>query len=138
MRELHFWLLSGRHGGAIRSLGIANSHAQRVARAVAIIRNGFTSPLRVEQLAAAAGMSASSFYELIRAVTSLTPLQFQKQLRLIEARRMMLAEGVGIGSAAHRVGYESVPQFTREYGRLFGLPPARDIKAVVVRMDAAA
>jgi len=138
LREMHFWLLSGRHGGAIRSLGVADSHAQRVARAVAIIRDSFASPLRVEHLAEAAGMSPSSFHEHFRAITSLTPLQFQKQLRLIEARRMMLADGAGIGGAAHSVGYESVPQFTREYGRLFGLPPARDIKAVKVRTAAAA
>ncbi len=138
IRELHFWLLSGRHGGAIRSLGVADSHAQRIARAVAIIRDGFASPLRVEQLAEAAGMSASSFYEHFRGITSLTPLQFQKQLRLIEARRMMLAQGAGIGSAAHAVGYESVPQFTREYGRMFGLPPARDMKVVKARTNAAA
>ena len=138
LRELHFWLLSGRHGGAIRSLGVADSHAQRVARAVAIIRDNFASPLRVEHLAEAAGMSPSSFHEHFRAVTSLTPLQFQKQLRLIEARRMMLADGAGIGGAAHSVGYESVSQFTREYGRLFGLPPARDMKVVNMRTEAAA
>ena len=138
IRELHFWLLSGRHGGAIRSLGVADSHAQRIARAVAIIRDGFANPLRVEQLAEAAGMSSSSFHEHFRAITSLTPLQFQKQLRLIEARRLMLNAGIGIGSAAHTVGYESVPQFTREYGRLFGLPPARHMKMVKARTDAAA
>ena len=138
IRELHFWLLSGRHGGAIRSLGAAYSHAQRIARAVAVIRHGFAGPLRVEQLAEAAGMSPSSFHEHFRAITSLTPLQFQKQLRLIEARRMMLTDGAGIGGAAHGVGYESVPQFTREYGRMFGLPPARDMKVVKARTNAAA
>ena len=133
IRELHFWLLSGRHGGAIRSLGVADSHAQRIARAVAVIRDRFAGPLRVERLAEAAGMSASSFHEHFRAITSLTPLQFQKQLRLIEARRMMLTDGAGIGTAAHDVGYESVPQFTREYRRMFGLPPARDMKGVQAR-----
>ena len=136
VRELHFWLLSGRHGGAIRSLGVADSHAQRIGRAVAVIRTSFADPLRVEQLAEAAGMSTSSFHEHFRAITSLTPLQFQKQLRLIEARRMMLTNGVGIGSAAHQVGYESVPQFTREYGRMFGSPPARDMKALKARTAA--
>lgn len=137
IRELHFWLLSGRHGGAIRSLGVAESHASRIARAVAIIRDNFASSLRVEQLAEAAGMSPSSFHEHFRSITSLTPLQFQKQLRLIEARRMMLTDGAGIGSVAHQVGYESVSQFTREYGRTFGLPPARDMKAVRARTEAA-
>jgi len=138
IRELHFWLLSGRHGGAIRSLGVADSHAQRVARAVALIREHFARPLRVEALAEVAGMSLSSFHEHFRAITSLSPLQFQKQLRLIEARRMMLADGQMISSAAYAVGYESVPHFTREYGRMFGLPPARDIKAAKTRMQPAA
>ncbi len=138
IRELHFWLLSGRHGGAIRSLGVAESHAKRVARAVAVIRANFARPLRVEHLAEAAGMSASSLHEHFRAATSLTPLQFQKQLRLIEARRMMLADGAMISNAAYAVGYESIPQFTREYGRMFGLPPARDMKAVRTRTLSAA
>jgi AraC-like DNA-binding protein len=138
VRELHFWLLSGRHGGAIRSLGVAESHAQRIARAVALIRTNFAKPLKVEHLAEVAGMSASSFHEHFRAVTSLTPLQFQKQLRLIEARRLMLADGETISSAAYAVGYESIPQFTREYGRMFGLTPARDMRAAKVRMQPAA
>jgi len=138
IRELHFWLLSGRHGGAIRSLGIAESHAQRVAQAVALIRSDYARPLRVDQLAKAAGMSASSFHKHFRAATSLTPLQFQKQFRLIEARRMMLANGLMISNAAYAVGYESVPQFTRDYGRLFGRPPAQDIKAARTRMQSAA
>jgi AraC-like DNA-binding protein len=138
MRELHFWLLSGRHGGAIRSLGVAESHSQRVARAVALVRANFSKPLRLERLAEAAGMSVSSFHEHFRAVTSLTPLQFQKQLRLIEARRMMLAEGIMISNAAYAVGYESIPQFTREYSRMFGLPPGRDMKAARTRVQTAA
>lgn len=138
VRELHFWLLSGRHGGAIRSLGIAGGHAQRVARAVALIRDNFDKPLRVEQLTEAAGMSPSSFHEYFRAITSLTPLQFQKQLRLIEARRRLLADGEAISNAAYAVGYESIPQFTREYGRMFGLPPARDMKAARARIQSAA
>ncbi|MEO9337139.1 AraC family transcriptional regulator [Mesorhizobium sp. SB112] len=137
-RELHFWLLSGRHGGAIRALGVLDSHAQRITRAVAIIRERFVEPLRIETLAEAARMSVSSFHEHFRAITSLSPLQFQKQLRLIEARRLMLAEGAMISNAAYAVGYESIPQFTREYGRMFGLPPARDIKAAKTRMAPAA
>jgi AraC-like DNA-binding protein len=135
IRELHFWLLSGRHGGDIRNLGVTDSHANRVGRAVALIRENFARPLRGEKLAEAAGMSVSSFHEHFRAVTSLTPLQFQKQLRLIEARRMMIAEGETISNAAYAVGYESVSQFTREYGRMFGLPPARDVRAAKVRMQ---
>lgn len=137
-RELHFWLLSGRHGGAIRALGVVDSHAQRISRAVTLIRENFAQSLRVEFLAEVAGMSHSSFHEHFRAVTSLSPLQFQKQLRLIEARRLMLSEGQIISNAAYTVGYESIHQFTREYGRMFGLPPARDIKATKLRLQPAA
>lgn len=89
----------------------------------------FTRPSRIEQLAAVAGMSLSSFHQHFRGVTTLSPLQFQKQLRLIEARRLMLSDGMDVSGAAFAVGYESVPQFTREYGRMFGTSPARDIKS---------
>ncbi|MNL34497.1 Regulatory protein SoxS [compost metagenome] len=119
----------GRHGTAIRKLGKVNSHAQRVARAVAVIRAEFDKPLTVERLAAVAGMSQGSFHQHFRSVTSLTPLQFQKYLRLIEARRLMLSESATASRAAFAVGYESVPQFTREYGRMFGQSPARDTRA---------
>ncbi len=138
VRELHYWLLAGRHGAAIRRLGWPGSHAQRVARAVAVLRTDFAQPLPVESLAALAGMSPSSFHQHFRAVTSLSPLQFQKQLRLIEARRLMLSEGASASRAAFAVGYESVSQFTREYGRLFGLPPVRDTQAAKGRARAAA
>lgn len=138
MRELHFWLLSGRHGGAIRALGVADSHARRIGRAVALIRSNYTRPLRMADLAGAAGMSVSAFHLHFRTVTSLTPLQFQKQLRLIEARRKMQAEGVPVAIAAFDVGYESVSQFTREYGRLFGRPPARDMREARRRVRPAA
>ncbi|WP_226575266.1 AraC family transcriptional regulator [Acuticoccus sediminis] len=126
VREMHHWLLAGRHGSAIRQLGFPGSHASRIARAVEVIRAQFASALPVEQLAAVAGMSPSTFHHHFRAITSLSPLQFQKQVRLLEARRMMLAEGARPSHAAYTVGYESVSQFTREYRRLFGLPPVRD------------
>ena len=138
LRELHYWLLAGRHGAAIRGLGWPESRAQHVARAVAVLRAEFTRPLPTARLAAAAGMSPSSLHHHFRAVTSLSPLQFQKQLRLIEARRLMMSEGASASGAAFAVGYESVPQFTREYGRMFGLPPARDTAAVRSRAEAAA
>lgn len=128
IRELHYWLLVGPHGAAIRQLGVVDSHTQRITRAIALLKERFSESIRVEVLAQAAGMSLSSFYEHFRTATSLSPLQFQKQLRLIEARRRMLADGATISTAAYGVGYESVPQFTREYARTFGLPPARDIK----------
>lgn len=128
MRELHYWLLTGRHGAAIRGLGAVGSHADRIARAVAQIRQNFASALRIADLADVAGMSESSFHQHFRAITTLSPLQFQKQLRLIEARRLMLTKGATSSHAAHAVGYESVPQFTRDYARLFGTPPGRDMR----------
>ncbi|WBS03039.1 AraC family transcriptional regulator [Pseudoduganella sp. SL102] len=134
VRELHYWLLAGRHGAALRRLGWPNGPAQRVARAVALLRKDFARTLPVERLADVAGMSLSSFHQHFRAVTSLSPLQFQKQLRLIEARRLMLAEGASASSAAFAVGYESVPQFTREYGRLFGTTPVRDARTARERL----
>lgn len=129
IRELHYWLLAGRHGPAIRRLGSPGGPAGRIARAVEVLRAEFPSALPVERLAALAGMSVSSFHHHFRSVTSLSPLQFQKQLRLIEAKRLMMAEGRTAGAAAFAVGYESVSQFTREYGRMFGRPPARDAAA---------
>lgn len=138
VRELHYWLLAGRHGLAIRNLGLAEGKLRRVSRAVALIRSEYARPLRIEQLAEAAGMSPSSLHQHFRAVTSLSPLQFQKQLRLIEARRMMLSERTSASDAAYAVGYESVPQFTREYGRMFGAPPVRDIKGAKTRLRAVA
>jgi AraC-like DNA-binding protein len=138
VRELHFWLLAGRHGSTIRSLGVTDSHAQRIGKAVALIRESYAQPLGVERLAEVAGMSVSSFHQHFRAITSLSPLQFQKQLRLIEARRMMLSVGQPVSNAAYAVGYESVPQFTREYGRLFGVPPVRDVKQARERIMHAA
>lgn len=130
LREMHYWLLAGRHGPAIRHLGLRDSHARRVARAVAVLRADYAKAVRIEDLAAVAGMSPSSFHQHFRAVTSLSPLQFQKHLRLVEARRLILGEGVPAGAAAFAVGYESASQFTREYGRLFGQPPVRERRAL--------
>ena len=138
VREMHYWLLAGRHGAAIRLLGWPEGHVRRVARAVALLRAEFARPLRVEQLAETAGMSPSSFHEHFRSVTSLSPLQFQKQLRLIEARRLMISEEASASSAAFAVGYESVSQFTREYGRLFGAPPVRSTRIAKAQVQAMA
>jgi len=138
IREMHYWLLAGRHGSAIRHLGFPDSHARRIARAVDAIRTNYDKPIAVDHLASIAGMSVSSFHHHFRNVTSLPPRQFQKQLRLIEARRLMLAESLSASNAAYAVGYESVPQFTREYGRLFGLPPVREIEAARRRLHEAA
>jgi AraC-like DNA-binding protein len=138
VREMHYWLLSGKHGSAIRRLGWPEGHLQRIARAVAVLRAEFAKAVPVERLADVAGMSPSSFHQHFRSVTSLSPLQFQKQLRLIEARRLMISDGASASTAAFSVGYESVSQFTREYGRMFGLPPVQDAKAARDKAQAAA
>lgn len=138
VRELHFWLLSGQHGSVIRALGVTDSHAQRIGRAISVIREQYTQPVRMEMLADVAGMSLSAFHTHFRSITTLTPLQFQKQLRLLEARRRMLADGAPIAHAAHDVGYESVPQFTREYARMFGQPPARSLRQARMQTNGAA
>lgn len=128
LREAHYWLLTGKHGAAIRALGAVDSYAVRIARVVALIRQDYVKTLRIADLAELAGMSESSFHQHFRSITTLSPLQFQKQLRLIEARRQMLVQGAAISRAAYAVGYESVPQFTRDYSRLFGAPPGRDMR----------
>lgn len=127
-RELHYWLLRSVHGTAIRALGAVDSHSGRISRAVAILRKDFTRTISVEELASAAGMSVSVFHQHFRAITTTSPLQFQKQLRLIHARHLMLTDGTGIAQAAYAVGYASIPQFTREYARMFGAPPGRDMR----------
>ena len=128
LKELHYWLLAGRHGGAIRRLARPDSQAERLGRAIRLLRAEYRRPLALDRLAAVAGMSASTFGRRFKAMTSLTPLQFQKQLKLAEARRLMLADGLTATNAAYSVGYESVPHFTREYARLFGAPPRRDVR----------
>ncbi|MGX9118553.1 AraC family transcriptional regulator N-terminal domain-containing protein [Mesorhizobium sp. BHbsci] len=126
MYELHYWLLSGQHGAALRSLADPDSHASRLAAAIAILRAEYRSRVPVERLAAAAAMSLTAFHKHFKHMTSLTPGQYQKRLRLIEARRLMLDEGFSATSAGFEVGYESISQFTREYARLFKAPPKRD------------
>lgn len=138
VRELHYWLLAGRHGAAIRRLGWPDGHARRVGCAVAVLRAEFRQSLTVERLAATAGMSPSSFHHHFRSITSLSPLQFQKQLRLIEARRLMMSEGASASSAAFEVGYESASQFAREYRRMFGMPPVKDTTALKIWAETAA
>jgi AraC-like DNA-binding protein len=133
MKELHYWLLAGRHGASLRSLTVLDGDAQRIAAAVKILRAEFDRPISVHQLAASSGMSVSTFHRRFKAMTSLTPIQFQKQLRLIEARRLMLTAGQTASRAAFEVGYESVSQFTREYARLFGAPPHRDTRGQTKR-----
>ncbi|WP_417844458.1 AraC family transcriptional regulator N-terminal domain-containing protein [Thalassospira sp.] len=137
VRELHYWLLTSAHGAAIRQLGWPDSHSQRIARAIEFLQAKFDRTVPVDDLAAVAGMSPSSFYHHFRAVTSLSPLQFQKQLRLIEARRRFMSETITTSSVAYAVGYESVSQFTREYRRMFGLPPGKDRDRQIIGVRAA-
>ncbi len=134
-RELHYWLLLGRHGFAVKRYAAPAENGIGIGRSLAILRSQFAEPLSIRDLASAAGMSSSAFYERFREATASTPLQFQKQLRLIEARRLMLAEGWNVSGAAFQVGYESVSQFTREYRRMFAAPPAKDIKAARVELS---
>jgi AraC-like DNA-binding protein len=129
MRELHYWLLSGRHGGAIRALCDPASHASRLAAAIAILRAEYRSRVPVERLAETAAMSLTAFHKHFKHMTSLTPGQYQKRLRLMEARRLMLEMDASASSAAFQVGYESVSQFTRDYSRLFQASPKRDARS---------
>ena len=126
-REILYRLLTGPHGPTLRYMAVADSHLSQVSRAISTIRSAFDQRLRIDEIAAAAGMSSSSLHEHFKAFTQMTPHEYQKQLRLQEARRLMLSEGVSAGSAGFAVGYDSPSQFSREYSRLFGAPPRQDI-----------
>jgi AraC-like DNA-binding protein len=127
MQELHYWLLASAHGEALRQLTLPDSRGQQISRAIEFIRKRFREPIGAGELAAEAAMSPSAFRRHFKAVTSFSPLQFQKELRLIDARRLMLTEGKSAKRAAAEVGYESISQFSREYVRMFGSPPRADI-----------
>jgi AraC-like DNA-binding protein len=139
MREICYWLLAGPHGGDVARMTLANSPSQRVIKAMHDLRSRFKETVRVDELAAIARMSASAFHRQFKALTSLTPLQYQKQLRLLEARRLMISRAYNVEAAAFEVGYESPSQFSREYARMFGAPPKRDLKHLqsVLRADRA-
>jgi transcriptional regulator GlxA family with amidase domain len=129
-REITYRLLTGEAGWRLRQIAAVDSQGHQVARAIALLRARYVQPLRVEDLAREALMSVSSFHHHFKSLTGMSPLQFQKQLRLGEARRLMLTEHLDAASAAYRVGYESASQFSREYARQFGAPPVRDISAL--------
>ncbi|PZQ35921.1 MAG: AraC family transcriptional regulator [Phenylobacterium zucineum] len=129
-QEILYRLLSGPQGARLMHIAMAEGQGQRVARAVAWLREHFAETLRIELLADHVGMSESSLHHHFKAVTNMTPMQYQKQLRLYEARRLMLVEGLDVGAAGFSVGYQSPSQFSREYRRLYGLPPARDVEAL--------
>ena len=130
MREICYWLLTGSHGGEVVKMVLANSHAQRVINAIHTLRDRFAEPVRIDDLAAIAQLSPSAFHRQFKAITSMTPLQYQKQLRLIEARRLIVSDATNVETAAFQVGYESPSQFSREYSRMFGMSPLRDVASL--------
>jgi AraC-like DNA-binding protein len=125
--EILIRLLRSSIGIRVAQMGLAESSVQRIAQAISWLRSNFSQPIKVEELAELVHMSASSFHEHFRSVTSMSPLQYQKTLRLQEARRLMLSTMMDAGSASQRVGYLSASQFSREYSRFFGSAPTRDI-----------
>ncbi|MDE1567079.1 AraC family transcriptional regulator [Aquabacter sediminis] len=127
MREICYWLLTGPNGGELCKLAEPESNAARIGKALHLIHEDMARTLRMEELADVARMSLSSFHQHFKAMTSMTPLQFQKQLRLLEARRLMVMEDANVTEAAYQVGYESASQFSREYSRMFGVAPKRDV-----------
>lgn len=129
-RELHYRLLTGNYGPAIVQMAVIGSNFQKIGRVIQFIRANLTQPIRVEELADLAQMSVSSLHYHFKAVTVMSPLQYSKRLRLTEARQIMLSEGIDASRTAYRVGYESPSQFSREYSRLFGAPPMRDIESL--------
>ncbi|EKA7391484.1 AraC family transcriptional regulator [Vibrio parahaemolyticus] len=129
-RETFYRLLMSEQGTRLHQIVTAGSHSHQIAKAIDWLKNNFVKPLSVGDLASYTGMSKSSFYTHFRSMTSMTPLQFQKKLRLSEARRLMLTENLDAMAATFKVGYESPSQFSREYSRLFGAPPSKDIKSL--------
>ncbi|HYT34011.1 MAG TPA: AraC family transcriptional regulator [Ktedonobacteraceae bacterium] len=127
-REIIYRLLRGKQGIRLRHIAILGGYTPHIARAVERLRQDFDQPLRIENLARELGMSVSGLHHHFKAVTALSPLQFQKQLRLQEARRLMLGEDLDAASAAYRVGYHDASHFNREYKSLFGVPPIRDVQ----------
>ncbi|PXW97602.1 AraC-like DNA-binding protein [Sphaerotilus hippei] len=134
-QEITVRLLAGAHGPYLRYLVSAGSPGHQVARAMAWLKQNFSRDVRMDELATSVHMSPSTFRQHFRHLAGMSPLQYQKQLRLQEARQLMLNQSLDAGSAAARVGYESAPQFSREYSRLFGAPPQRDIRRLRERVD---
>ena len=126
-REIVYRLLTGEQGGRVCHIAALGGHTHRIAKAIERLRKDFDQPLRIENIARELGMSVSGFHHHFKEVTAMSPLQFQKQLRLQEARRLMLDEHLDAASAGYRVGYDDAAHFNREYKRLFGVPPMRDV-----------
>lgn len=126
-REILYRLLCSPQGQLLRDIATDDSQAHRVNRAIEWLNRNYDAPLRIDELARVASLSSSALHHRFKALTAMSPLQYQKQLRLQEARRLMLCENLDVSSAGYRVGYESPSQFSREYSRLFGEPPVRDL-----------
>jgi len=129
-REIIYRVLRGPEGARLRAIGTLGDQSNRTAKAIAWMRTNYAKPLRVEELAHIAGMGTSTLHHHFRALTAMSPLQYQKQLRLQAARGRMLVDGLDAASAAFEVGYESASQFNREYSRFFGQPPMRDVRTL--------
>jgi AraC-like DNA-binding protein len=130
IREICYWLLTGPHGGEVAKMALGHNRTHRMLSAIHHLRDRFAQPVRIEELAAVAQLSPSAFHRQFKMLTSMTPLQYQKQLRLIEARRLLASGESNVETAAFQVGYESPSQFSREYSRMFGAPPLRDVAAL--------
>jgi len=126
-REILYRLLRSQQGHRLYEIAIANSQSHRISQAIKWLNGHYEQPLRIDDLAKEVNLSVSTLHHRFKAMTAMSPLQYQKQLRLQEARRLMLAEGLEASAAGYRVGYESPSQFSREYSRLFGAPPLRDL-----------
>lgn len=137
-REIFYFLLIGPQGDKLRRIAFGNGETQNIVRALHWIKHNFAQPLRIADIAREVHLSPSAFHHGFKAITAMTPLQYQKQLRLQEARRLMLGDDVDAATAGSRVGYESPSQFNREYHRLFGNSPRRDIALLRSSAPAAA
>ena len=130
LREITYRVLTGPQGARLRQIAAPGTPAQRIAGAISWLKDHFGEPIRIDDLAKRVGLSPSAFHQHFKAVTGLSPLQYQKRFRLQEARRLMLSDGLDAAEAAFSVGYESASQFGREYRRLFGSPPRQDVAAL--------
>lgn len=127
IREIYYRLLCSDYGATMAQIALKGSHMQRISAAIQKIKTEFQTHIRIDELAELSGMSLSSFHAHFKSVTAMSPLQFQKSIRLIEARNIMLSNEMDVASTAYKVGYESPSQFNREYARMFGKPPMQDI-----------